>query len=125
MTERVTIETEPNGPYIVRGPVTLIDPDGARREFGPDSVIKLCRCGHSARKPFCDQHASPRGLRVASAVRARAQTLRDACGSGLDRSAGLRVRHHETPHVRREQQAGDRGRERDVAGEPERGAEVR
>jgi CDGSH-type Zn-finger protein len=54
MTERVTIETEPNGPYIVRGPVTLIDADGARREFGPDSVIKLCRCGHSARKPFCD-----------------------------------------------------------------------
>lgn len=54
MAERVTIEMEPNGPYIVRGAVTLIDADGERREFGAESVIKLCRCGHSGKKPFCD-----------------------------------------------------------------------
>jgi len=53
--ETTTIEVLKNGPYFITGPVTLLDADenpipttaGATR-------IKLCRCGRSAEKPFCD-----------------------------------------------------------------------
>ena len=50
----VTIKVRRNGSYLVEGEdVTLIDWNGnayaiARRPFA------LCRCGHSATKPFCD-----------------------------------------------------------------------
>lgn len=51
--QEVTIRVRANGPYLVKGPVRLVDVDG--NEFtieGADFV--LCRCGHSATKPFCD-----------------------------------------------------------------------
>jgi CDGSH-type Zn-finger protein len=53
----------------VTGPVTLIDPDGNPIATG-DGSIALCRCGHSANKPFCD--ASHKGAGFASCVRAGA-----------------------------------------------------
>ena len=44
--EPVTITPYPDGPYLVRGPVRLVDADGedipVRRK-----VIALCRCGRS------------------------------------------------------------------------------
>lgn len=42
-----------DGPYKVTGPVTITDAEGNvyRVEEGP---VALCRCGHSATKPFCD-----------------------------------------------------------------------
>ena len=49
-----TIVVRTNGPCLVQGDdVTLVDADGneipvERRPFA------LCRCGASARKPFCD-----------------------------------------------------------------------
>jgi CDGSH-type Zn-finger protein len=49
----IEIEVRDNGPYRLRGPVTIKDADGNTWEFG-DEVIALCRCGQSARKPFCD-----------------------------------------------------------------------
>jgi CDGSH-type Zn-finger protein len=49
----VTITPRDNGPYLVRGPVRLVDPEG--RVWKVDrEVIALCRCGGSANKPFCD-----------------------------------------------------------------------
>ena len=49
----VTILVRPNGPYRVSGPVKVVDEDG--REFSlPGENFVLCRCGHSANKPFCD-----------------------------------------------------------------------
>jgi hypothetical protein len=47
-----TITTTDNGPYLVEGNVTLIDPDGNACDV--DRTIALCRCGLSATKPFCD-----------------------------------------------------------------------
>jgi CDGSH-type Zn-finger protein len=51
--EPAEITAYENGPLLVRGDFTLIGPDGelidARR-----GVVALCRCGHSAIKPFCD-----------------------------------------------------------------------
>ena len=41
-----------NGPYLVRGNVTLLDAEG--NAFEVTDTIALCRCGLSATKPFCD-----------------------------------------------------------------------
>src|SRR5215216_4736727 len=42
----VTITPTENGPYLVKGPVTMLDADGS--EYRIDrSTIALCRCGGS------------------------------------------------------------------------------
>ena len=53
MTE-VTIKVRQSGPYKVLGPITITDEDGNVYELPPGSAVALCRCGHSANKPFCD-----------------------------------------------------------------------
>lgn len=63
----VTIEVRPNGPYLVKGPVTLVDSTGARVECTKD-VIALCRCGGSTSKPFCDGTHSRIGFAAAEAA---------------------------------------------------------
>ncbi len=61
----VTITIRPNGPYIVSGPVSLRDVDG--NEFTPEGpVFKLCRCGGSTTKPFCDGTHSTIGFLAAT-----------------------------------------------------------
>ena len=53
MTERVKITALDNGPYLVKGPVLLLDAEG--NEFRAErATVALCRCGGSATKPFCD-----------------------------------------------------------------------
>ena len=42
-----------NGPLEVSGPVDIVDAQGNAKAAG-DEPIYLCRCGHSATKPFCD-----------------------------------------------------------------------
>jgi CDGSH-type Zn-finger protein len=51
----VTIKTRENGPYLVTGPFTLVDADGNAFELPAGAGVVLCRCGHSANKPFCDK----------------------------------------------------------------------
>ena len=55
-----------NGPYLVSGSVPmarqtiLADQEGGSEQwreshpFPPQESYALCRCGHSANKPFCD-----------------------------------------------------------------------
>jgi len=53
----VVITVKPNGPYLVHGPVSILDPDGRPippPEAKTPGLIKLCRCGRSSTKPFCD-----------------------------------------------------------------------
>jgi CDGSH-type Zn-finger protein len=51
----VTIKVRANGPYFVQGPVTIVDHLGNKFPIAADKPgVALCRCGHSARKPFCD-----------------------------------------------------------------------
>lgn len=53
----VSIRTRENGPLLVTGPITLVDPDGNQFDISGKESVALCRCGHSLRKPFCDgQH---------------------------------------------------------------------
>ena len=50
----VTIQTRPNGPLVVKGSVQLVNAEGKPIQAPQGSAIALCRCGHSANKPFCD-----------------------------------------------------------------------
>ena len=42
------------GPYIVEGPVAVVDAEKTAIATPSDGPIALCRCGASANKPFCD-----------------------------------------------------------------------
>jgi CDGSH-type Zn-finger protein len=48
----IEITVRKNGPYLVKGAVELKDADG--NPIDTDLPFVLCRCGHSATKPFCD-----------------------------------------------------------------------
>lgn len=43
-----------NGPFLVTGPITVQDGDGNSFDLGEKETVALCRCGASARRPFCD-----------------------------------------------------------------------
>ncbi len=55
MTRAVTptIRTYRDGPFLVRGPIVLMDEDG-QEVFVRRRVVALCRCGRSRTKPLCD-----------------------------------------------------------------------
>jgi CDGSH-type Zn-finger protein len=51
----VTIKVRANGPYLVTGNIELVDHNGKAFALNPAKPnVALCRCGHSANKPFCD-----------------------------------------------------------------------
>ena len=61
----VEIVVTDNGPYRVKGPITLVDPQGNEIEVvGKDAF--LCRCGGSTTKPFCDGTHSKIGFQGAT-----------------------------------------------------------
>jgi CDGSH-type Zn-finger protein len=66
--EPVEIKVRANGPYRVKGPITLIDADGNEYVLEPHTkhgTIALCRCGGSTTKPFCDGTHSKVGFDAA------------------------------------------------------------
>jgi len=51
----VRIRCRPGGPFVVEGPVTLVDSEGNEFHLPSDKpAIALCRCGQSGNRPFCD-----------------------------------------------------------------------
>jgi CDGSH-type Zn-finger protein len=51
----VIITVRSNGPYRLAGPFKLVDADGNDIKVESDrEFVALCRCGESAKKPFCD-----------------------------------------------------------------------
>jgi CDGSH-type Zn-finger protein len=50
----VSIRARENGPFLVTGPVTLVDHLGNSFELGGKETVALCRCGQSKNRPFCD-----------------------------------------------------------------------
>ena len=69
MSDRRTpsIAAYENGPFLVRGPIEIVDEDGEPLETHR-ATVALCRCGRSAIRPLCDgTHAS------ASARRSKAR----------------------------------------------------
>ena len=43
-----------NGPLRVEGDFQICDPLGNAFGLAGRTTVSLCRCGHSANKPFCD-----------------------------------------------------------------------
>ena len=56
-----------NGPYLVRGPVVMVDQDGVEIELNR-RVVALCRCGRSQMRPFCDGTHKAIGFRAESGL---------------------------------------------------------
>ncbi len=48
------ISPQHNGPIRIEGEFEIFDPNGSTFGLAGRTVISLCRCGHSANKPFCD-----------------------------------------------------------------------
>ena len=64
VAEQIKITALDNGPYLVKGPVVVVDDEG--NEFPAErETIALCRCGGSTTKPFCDGTHSKAGFRAA------------------------------------------------------------
>jgi CDGSH-type Zn-finger protein len=61
----VQIQARENGPYLVSGPVTMVDADGTEFDLPEGKAIALCRCGGSTKKPFCDGTHSRIGFAAA------------------------------------------------------------
>ena len=53
MSDKPTIQTTPNGPFLVKGLKRLTDANGNSIEIKKE-VVALCRCGASENTPFCD-----------------------------------------------------------------------
>ncbi len=58
------IEQRENGPFVIKGDVSITGPDGETIET--KAVTALCRCGHSKNKPFCDGSHKDAGYSSAS-----------------------------------------------------------
>jgi CDGSH-type Zn-finger protein len=63
--DEVVITIRNNGPYLVEGPVRLVDADGKPYDLGGKKRFSLCRCGASVKKPFCDGTHSRIGFEAA------------------------------------------------------------
>lgn len=69
MTTKITVTK--NGSYRIEGSdFELLDADGSKFDLAGRTVISLCRCGQSKKKPFCD--ASHRECGFDSEVKAYA-----------------------------------------------------
>ena len=65
----VKVNIRDNGPLLVEGTFKLVDADGNEFPLPADKpAFALCRCGASARRPFCDGSHKTAGF--ACAVRA-------------------------------------------------------
>lgn len=50
----VEVRIRPHGPFVVTGPITLVDTEGQSYDLTGKESVALCRCGASANRPFCD-----------------------------------------------------------------------
>jgi len=70
----ITISVRPNGPLLISGEdaahLRLVDQDGNEISIEGKKNVKLCRCGASTQKPFCDGTHSRIGFQGAEQARA-------------------------------------------------------
>jgi len=54
MADGVKVTVLRNGPLRIEGVVEVADHEGGTYGLKGRTKLSLCRCGHSANKPFCD-----------------------------------------------------------------------
>jgi CDGSH-type Zn-finger protein len=55
MSEPIEIRCRENGPYLIQGPVRIVDHLGNAFAIpAGKETVALCRCGQSRHRPFCD-----------------------------------------------------------------------
>lgn len=59
MSDAPIITLNKNGPYKVQNVSKVVKSDGTEAEV--KATMFLCRCGHSANKPFCDGSHTKQG----------------------------------------------------------------
>jgi len=64
----VTITCRLNGPFLISGPAKLLDAAGNSFDLQGKETYALCRCTHSARKPFCDGSHKTCGFQAAESA---------------------------------------------------------
>lgn len=57
---KITVRND--GPLRIEGEVELCDMDGKPYGLAGRTSFALCRCGHSASKPFCDGSHKTKGF---------------------------------------------------------------
>jgi CDGSH-type Zn-finger protein len=67
MSGQAKITPYRDGPYLVRGPFSIVDQDGNEVEIRR-KVVALCRCGRSQIRPFCDGTHKAIGFRADSGL---------------------------------------------------------
>jgi CDGSH-type Zn-finger protein len=72
---QVEIKARENGPYLLSGPLVLIDTDGNESQV-EGTMVALCRCGGSQKKPFCDGTHKKINFEAAGATVRQAQGTR-------------------------------------------------
>jgi CDGSH-type Zn-finger protein len=70
----VTITAYQDGPYLVRGPFTMLDQEG-RQIAMQRRTIALCRCGKSRLRPLCDGTHRAIGFRAMSGAENQAPSM--------------------------------------------------
>jgi len=65
--DEIKITALDNGPYLVKGPMKLLDAGGNEFRAGR-ATVALYRCGGSTTKPFCDGTHSKIGFQGAMAA---------------------------------------------------------
>jgi CDGSH-type Zn-finger protein len=63
------ITVNDHGPLRIEGTFSIADPAGKEFGLAGRTVISLCRCGHSANKPFCDGAHARQGFQSACPAR--------------------------------------------------------
>jgi CDGSH-type Zn-finger protein len=58
-----------DGPLRIEGDFEITDMEGKPFGLAGRTAIGLCRCGHSANKPFCDGSHKPAGFKDAQQAR--------------------------------------------------------
>ena len=85
MAEQAKITALNDGPYLVKGPIVLLDAEG--NSFAVErTTVALCRCGASTKKPFCDGTHSKIGFRAAQ--RADREVAREKVRAEISRGRG-------------------------------------
>jgi CDGSH-type Zn-finger protein len=51
-TTKITVNS--NGSLRIEGDFEIVDKTGTVYDLGGREIVSICRCGLSARKPFCD-----------------------------------------------------------------------